>query len=201
MGNATGKGMVASYDAVGRYRQDEINGFTDELLDGFLDSADPAGARNILDAMAGDGNLTLRLQRYCAARGLPFPRTSVLEYSRVQAEFARHALDPIGVRVYWGDALSMSDLETGAALPRQSYDRVLIKSSNHEIPKVDQPRLYQGVFDVLRPGGSFHNLGFLFEDVVGRDEFGHIARAKDRLAGMEAAVRNRYFLTRAELYG
>src|SRR5262249_22516027 len=68
-------------------------------------------------------------------------------------------------------------------------------------PLKDQPRLYQGVFDVLRPGGSFLNLGFLFDDAAQRDELGAIARVKDRLAGMDAAVRNRYFLTRTEFYG
>ncbi len=201
MNEATGKGVQAAYDAVGRYRQDEINGFTDELLDQFLDACELPQARAVLDAMAGDGNLTCRLHRYCLKRGLPFPPTQVLEYSRVQAEFARHELSLLGPLVLWGDVLTMTNLDSGETLPDASFDRVLIKSSNHEIPLADQARLYRSVYRVLRPGGLFVNLGFLFDDRAKRDELREIARVKDRLAGMEAAVRNRYFLLREEFYG
>lgn len=191
----------ASYDTVGRYRQDEINGFPRELIDELLGAADLPSARTVLDAMSGDGNLSVRLHAYCLERKFAAPATTALEYSRVQSDFAQEALDPLGARALWGDALSMSDRSDGRPLPDAGFDRVLIKSSNHEIPVEDQVRLYGSVFRVLRPGGYFVNLGFLFDDVQERDEFREIARVKDTLAGMNDAARNRYFLTRTEFYG
>jgi SAM-dependent methyltransferase len=190
----------AAYDTVGRYRQDDINGFSRELIFRMLAAAQPAGASSILDAMAGDGNLTLRLADYCRDERIPFPETTVLEFSRVQASFAERELSPLGAKVIWGDVLRMKDLKTGHEIPDGSFDRVLIKSSNHEIPLRDQPALYGSVFRVLRPGGTFVNLGMLFDDPQERDELREIARVKDTFAGMHAAVVNRYFLTRSELY-
>jgi SAM-dependent methyltransferase len=191
----------AAYDVVGRYKQDEVNGFTPALIDRMLDAAQLAGAESVLDAMAGDGNLTQRLFTYCRARGLPVPRTTVLELSPVQSEFARGAVGPLGASVLCGDVLAMRDSATGYVLPGNVFDRVLIKSASHEIPCSLQPDLYRSVFRVLRPGGIFINVGFLFDDPTERDEAREIARVKDRLAGMEAAVRNRHFLMREEFYG
>ncbi len=191
----------AAYDVVGRYKQDEVNGFTPALIDRMLDAAQLAGAESVLDAMAGDGNLTQRLYTYCKARGIPAPRTTVLELSPVQSEFARGTVAPLGASVVCGDVLAMTDSATGYVLPGNVFDRVLIKSASHEIPIALQPELYKSIFRVLRPGGIFVNVGFLFDDPNERDEAREIARVKDRLAGMEAAVRNRHFLMREELYG
>ena len=191
----------AAYDVVGRYKQDEVNGFTPALIDRMLDAAQLAGAESVLDAMAGDGNLTQRLYAYCRTRGLPAPRITALELSPVQSEFARGSVGPLGASVLCGDVLAMTDSATGYVLPGNVFDRVLIKSASHEIPCRLQPDLYRSIFRVLRPGGIFVNVGFLFDDPTERDEAREIARVKDRLAGMEAAVRNRHFLMREEFYG
>jgi len=191
----------AAYDVVGRYKQDEVNGFTTALVERMLDAAQLTGAESVLDAMAGDGNLTKRLYTYCRSRGLPTPRTTVLELSPVQSEFARGALGPLGASVLCGDVLAMRDSATGYVLPGNVFDRVLIKSSSHEIPSTLQPELYRSIFRVLRPGGIFVNVGFLFDDTEERREVRELARVKDRLAGMDAAVRNRHFLMREEFYG
>jgi len=188
------------YDLVGRYRQDDVNGFSQELIYRMLEAADLARAYDVLDAMAGDGNLTLRMGEFCRDRKIRFPKTTVLEYSRVQSTFARHHLAPLGADVVWGDVLGMTDLATKQPLREAAFDRVLIKSANHEIPRDKQPELYQSVFRTLRPGGTFVNLGMLFDDVRERNELREIARVKDSLAGLQAAVVNRYFLTRDEFY-
>ena len=200
MGHGIDSFEGASYDTVGRYRQDEINGFSKELIDALLDAAQLKEAGLVLDAMAGDGNLTVRLHEFCKERNMEMPKVIALEYSRVQTEFADHALSPLGARAIWGDVLSMKERRGDREIPEGSFDRVMIKSSNHEIPLADQPRMYRSVFRVLRPAGTFVNLGFLFDDAEERDELRSIARVKDSLAGMDAAVRNRYFLTRREFY-
>jgi len=191
----------AAYDVVGRYKQDEVNGFTPALIDRMLDAAQLARAGTVLEAMAGDGNLTQRIFIYCKNRGLPPPRVTVLELSQVQSDFARGMLAPLGASVVCGDVVAMTDSATGYVLPGNVFDRVLIKSGSHEIPLLLQPELYKSIFRVLKPGGIFVNIGMLFDDPNERDEAREIARVKDRLAGMEAAVRNRHFLMREEFYG
>ena len=190
----------AAYDSVGRYDQDAINGFQEGLVERMLELADLGRASQVLDAMGGDGNLTRRLGLFCAQRGLALPARAVLEYSRVQREFAAAELEGDGVRVIWGDAVSMKDLATGEILPDESYDRVLIKSALHELPLDRQLPLYESIFRVLKPGGLFVNMGFLFDDTAERDEFREIARTKDTLAGLDSMARDRHFLLRAELH-
>lgn len=188
----------AAYDAVGRYDQDAINGFEEGLVERMLELADLEHAESVLDAMGGDGNLTRKLGLYCSQRSWPLPARTVLEYSRVQKEFAAAELEGDGVRVVWGDAISMTDLATGESIPPESFDRVLIKSALHELPLDRQLPLYRAIMRVLKPGGLFVAMGFLFEDREERDEFREIARAKDTLAGLESMARDRHFLVREE---
>jgi hypothetical protein len=146
--------LQTPYDLVGRYRQDDVNGFSREQIFRMLEAADLARAADVLDAMAGDGNLTLRMSEFCRERQIPLPKTRVLEFSRVQATFARHNLAPLGADVVWGDILGMTDLASQRPLPEAAYDRVLIKSANHEIPRERQPDS-TGRASALRPGGLF----------------------------------------------
>ena len=96
----------AAYDAVGRYDQDAINGFEEGLVDRMLELAELAGAGAVLDAMGGDGNLTRKLGLFCEQRGIALPTRTVLEYSRVQREFASAELENLGVKVIWGGTIS-----------------------------------------------------------------------------------------------
>ena len=95
----------------------------------------------------------------------------------------------------------MCDLETQKKLDNAQFDRVVIKSGNHEIRKDQQLKLYQSVFRVLENEGLFINLGFVFENQDERDEFAELTRLKDKLAGMIAAYENRFFCIRDEFYG
>jgi ubiquinone/menaquinone biosynthesis C-methylase UbiE len=160
----------------------------------------PASSYRILDAMAGDGNLTQRLYRYCSRYGMLAPEMILLEYSRIQCEFARAQLVDTPAQVLWGDVLRMENVATRKILPDAIFDRVMIKSGNHEIPLAQQAELYESVFRVLKPGGLFVNLGFLFDDPAERDEFHKLMRFKDRTAGLTEAAKNRHVLTRDELY-
>ena len=199
--NVAGLSEVApAYDKVGVYDQDAVNGFSEQMLTTMLDIVNPGYTSNILDAMAGNGNLTSRLYDYCEQRGIISPDVVVLEFSRVQCQFAKERLADTPAKVVWGDILTMEDYEHEELLPKSVFDRVMIKSGNHEIPLAKQLDLYDSIFRVLKPGGVFINLGFLFDDVEERDQFREFARCKDSLAGLHSAVKNRHFLTRDELY-
>src|SRR5207245_2921499 len=80
--------IATAYDTVGVYDQDAINGFSDHILTTLLDLINPGAVSHILDAMAGNGNLTARLYDYCERRGLFPPDVTLLEFSRVQCALA-----------------------------------------------------------------------------------------------------------------
>ena len=189
-----------AYDKVGAYNQDAINGFSEELVDHMLDLVNPAQATSILDAMAGNGNLTRRLYAYCSRRGINVPPVCVLDYSSVQCGFAREKLAHTHAHVIWGNVLTMEDYDTGTILPEACFDRVMIKSGSHEIPFEKQTALYQSLHRVLKPGGRLVNLGLLFDDVEERHHFQALGRLKDRTAGLYDAVKNRHYPTREEFY-
>src|SRR6185436_20029604 len=104
---------LQAYDVVGRYRQDEINGFPESLLTRLIELVDPATVGSVLDAMASDGNLTERLHRFCKERGIPLPELTAIEISRVQSEFAKQELRRVPAKIVWGDALTMTPGEGG----------------------------------------------------------------------------------------
>ena len=189
----------AAFDTVGHYSQDQINGFSEDFLNRFIAFIKPQQSHAILDLMGGDGNLSARIIDWCNKNGVNTPKLTMLEYSRVQCEFAKKNLGS-AADVVWGDALQMKSLDTKKAITPASYDRVVIKSSNHEIPLARQIELYRKAFEMLEPGGYFFNLGMLFDEIAERDELAEIGRCKDRLAGMTQAVLNRHWLTRKELY-
>src|SRR5712691_3048479 len=119
--------VEAAYDKVGAYDQDAINGFSEQMLHTMLDLVNPAQASDILDAMAGNGNLTLRLYDYCRRRcrrrGITLPNVVLLELSRVQCELAKTHLAYTPAKVIWGDILNMEDYERDTSLPERFFDR------------------------------------------------------------------------------
>ena len=185
---------------MGIYDQDAVNGFSEHTLNTFVDIVNPGHASHLLDAMAGNGNLTVRLYDYCQRHGIVCPTITLLELSRRQCAVARQHLADSPAHAVWGDVVTMTDYEHDTVFSAGDFDRVMIKSGTHEIPLGQQLELYRQIFHVLRPGGVFVNLGFLFDDAEERDQFRELTRCKDQLAGLESAVHNRHFLTREEFY-
>jgi len=192
--------VETAYDKVGKYNQDTINGFSEEFLDRMIELVNPQTSENMLDAMAGNGNLTSRLYNYCKKCDIDFPNVYLLDTSHIQCEFARERLAAFNANVIWGDILTMKSYEDNECLPENFFDTVMIKSGNHEIPLEKQAHLYTNLFRILKPGGIFVNLGLLFDDMEERNQFQELTRFKDRMAGLDSAVTNRHVLTREELY-
>lgn len=198
---ANPKTKLADYDNVGKYDQNKVNGITPRLIESMIELIQPDTADSVLDAMAGNGNLTESFFAYCQSREITGPKITVLEYSPVQLAFAEANPKLKGADFIWGDVITMTDRKTGEAIPDESFDRIMIKSALHEIPLEEQQTFLESVFRVLRPGGLFVNLGFLFTKAEEREEFAEIAKVKDKLAGMEDAARRRHFSTEAEFFG
>ncbi|MCB0336751.1 MAG: class I SAM-dependent methyltransferase [Bdellovibrionales bacterium] len=193
-------GLEADYDLVGKYQQDDINGFEQSIIEELFGLGEVHSAQRVLDAMAGDGNLSEALVRFCKAHDYALPQLSMLEYSNVQCDVARARPELSSTQIIWGDILKLCSRATNKPVEKSQYDRVFIKSASHEIPKHEQLTMYSNVFDLLEEGGLFVNLGFLFESSDERDEFREIARSKDTLAGLQSMAENRHFLTRDEFY-
>lgn len=192
--------LIADYDLVGEYTQDDINGFDDSLIEKMIKYAQIEPGQKILDAMGGDGNLSYKICQYCEKNGLPIPEVTLFEYSRVQCEFAKAKLSGYPVTVIHGDILSLTDLDKKIKISTNYYDRVLIKSANHELTLEQQSIMYKNVFEMLKPSGLFINLGFTHDTNEEQREFKKIARTKDSLAGLYTMAKNRHFPTKAEVH-
>lgn len=193
--------LLKDYDVVGKYSQDEVNGFSGDVIPTLVNAVIDFKPGNILDCMAGDGNLALRCLQGYYERGVNPPDMELLEFSRVQSEIARSRLEHLGVKIWTGDVLVMKTHEGNCVFADSHFDCIMIKSANHEIPVDLQAQMYQQLFRILKPGGMFINLGFAFHDEKARDEVRHLALCKDSLAGLVGAASNRYFLMQSELYG
>jgi SAM-dependent methyltransferase len=190
---------LADYDVVGDYKQDRINGFQPDLIYKMIESSDLKNGFQILDAMAGNGNLTAHILKYCQNKNITNTNITTLEFSEVQCEIARKQILNENVEIFWGDILTLTSFQTGKKLPLESYDRILLKSANHEIPQHKQDLFYKNLFSLLKPGGKLIMLGFIFEDEVERNEFAVITKFKDTMAGMKYAAENRHFSTRNDI--
>jgi len=76
-----------SYDVVGRYNQNKVNGFQQQLIDRMLEVAELGTAETVLDAMGGDGNLSASIIDYCRRNNFSTPKLTLFEISRVQCKF------------------------------------------------------------------------------------------------------------------
>ena len=192
--------ILKDYDVVGSYSQDEVNGFPHDIIPTLINAVIDFYPRTLLDCMAGDGNLGRRCLETFEKRGLSIPAMQVLEYSRVQSEIAKARLAPWKTQVLAGDVLTMKNHDGVPLFADNTFECVMIKSANHEIPQSAQVQMYSQIFRILQPGGMFVNLGFAFEDEKARDEVRHLALCKDSLAGLVGAAANRHFLMKDEFY-
>jgi ubiquinone/menaquinone biosynthesis C-methylase UbiE len=187
---------TADYDIPGHYNQNAINGFDDGLIERMFDVSDLEHASVVLDAMAGNGNLSLSLYDYCQKKNIKSPNILLFELSKVQAELAEDSLQSFPAEVVQGNILEMKQ---HPQVPSSHFDRVMLKSATHEIPADQQQMMYENILNAIKPGGRFVNLGMIFEDDAERDEARGLARVKDTLAGMHGAAMNRHFLTESEM--
>ncbi|MBL7554211.1 MAG: methyltransferase domain-containing protein [Bdellovibrionaceae bacterium] len=193
--------ILKDYDVVGNYSQDEVNGFSHDVIPTLINAVIDFYPKTMLDCMAGDGNLGQRCLETFLERGVPTPELQLLEFSRVQSEIAKARLAAWDTQVWTGDVLSMKSHDGEPLFAENTFDCIMIKSANHEIPRESQVQMYSQLLRILKPGGMFINLGFAFEDENARDEVRHLAQCKDSLAGLHGAAANRYFLMKDEFYG
>lgn len=179
---------------------DTINGFSPDALNCLIDLLDPTPNSKILDAMAGDGNLTCRLYNHCKREDIDLPEVTLLDTSKVQCEIAKAQLAHTPAKVICRDVLTLQSRDGSESISKDFFDKVMLKSATHEIPLENQIELYRNLLNALKPGGMLISLGFVFDDKKERNEYRDIARVKDTLAGFEHVTHYHHFLTREEFY-
>ena len=179
--------MQTSYDTIGAYDQDAVNGFRPDFINQFIEKCEIKANDKVLDAMGGDGNLALKI--YDAHPDIELTSADI---SKVQTDIARQRLSN-NVRVLTCDLVN-EKLFDG------EFDKIVIKSGTHEIPKADQLKLYTNLFRALKPGGKLINLGILLDTEEIRAEINQLNYYRSTLAGVTQDITNRHFLTRKEFY-
>lgn len=80
-----------------------------------------------------------------------------------------------------------------------TFDIVISKMVIHEINQLNQKNALKEIYRILKPGGKFIYWD-LFLDKSVRNFFQEIIREKDRLCRFDTLVRDRYFLTKKEIF-
>jgi ubiquinone/menaquinone biosynthesis C-methylase UbiE len=163
----------------------KIHSVSEDLYTKVLDSLDLFPGAAIADLMAGHGEMSDAIVKYCCAKGFIVNGIMLDAYEKQMPE--RHIFTKV-----------VGDIRK-PVLAENSLDRTVMKLGLHEIPQKDQQLAISQVYRALKPNGIcvFWELGL--SDTYEQDIFQKIVRKKDALAGFDDLVKNRYFCTETEL--
>ena len=120
------------------------------------------------------------------------PEIYILDESPVQIKRAQEEL-----KILPDDHILLGDIrKTG--MSDEKFDKTIIKMGLHELPKLEQEKVFTEMYRILKPGGKF----ITWELSLNQDTqeiFQDVLRKKDELSGFEALVKNRYFQRHDEL--
>jgi len=120
------------------------------------------------------------------------PEIYILDESPVQIKRAKEEL-----KILPDDHILLGDVRT-TGMAGEKFDKAVIKMGIHELPKLEQEKVFAEMYRILKPGGKF----ITWELSLNQDTqkpFQDILRKKDELSGFEALVQKRYFQRHDEL--
>ena len=156
-----------------------------------IEAVDPQPGQKILSGMDGYGSVSRWILDSAKSKGFT-PEIFSLDESPVQVERLRKS--SLGIPP---DHVAIGDIRE-TPFEDDTFDTVVIKMGVHELPKDEQPNIFKEVLRILKPGGRFV-IWELSLNEKNQRPFQDIIREKDRLAGFDELVRNRYFPTHSEL--
>lgn len=174
--------MKTPYNVMRRDCQN-LHSFTEKDVQLFIKLAEIKKGDVILDAMAGNGAIAKELEKI---KGI---KLYVLDNSEFQIEDAKKNVK--NAKFYVSSALKMPFTDN-------FFDKIFIRNGVYEIPKEKQVKLYKEILRVLKKGGLFLNWAVELNE-KNQKAFQNLAREKDKIAGYEDLVKNRYFMTKKEL--
>lgn len=143
---------------------------------------DPKQGERILDLMGGDGAVASKLYDYASKQGISL-NLGVMDAFSAQLERAPAYLEKI-----LGDVKAMPS-ESG------SYNKIVVKMGFHELPLAQQQEAVKEAYRTLKPEGKLVIWMVGLENLAQQDTFHKLVREKDRIAGFNEFVENRYFPT------
>jgi len=163
----------------------KIHAVSEESYTKVIESLKLFSDAKFADVMAGHGEMSDAVIKYCADKGF-YVQGIILDAYEAQLP-KNHPFKKI-----------VGDIRE-PILESNSLDRLVIKLGLHEIPNVDQEKAISQIYNSLKPGGIgvFWELGL--SDVHEQEIFQQIVRKKDELAGFDDLVKNRYFCMESEL--
>lgn len=183
-------GIKRSFDdRIVRYEQ--IHKVQEADYAALVHAVDPQSGEVIFEGCAGYADVTKHIIEASRDFDVP-PAMYILDDSPVQMQRAQNELQLLpNVRFMLGDIRK-------TAMPDSFCDKTVIKMGIHELPKVEQLKIFSEMHRILKLSGKF----VIWELALGTDTqkaFQDIIRKKDELAGFESLVRNRYFQRHEEL--
>lgn len=172
-------------------RYEHIHNVQESDMNLLAESLELSDTNTVADVMCGYGAVTKALFTWCGEG---------IKISAILVDCHSEQLDR-----------SISELENNEHVTRligdarhtlfdpNSLDRAVIKMGIHEVPKVDQQLIVDNMFKALKPGGIFVTWDVAVDCEEVQILFQKIIREKDRLAGFDSLVKDRYFFTKEEL--
>jgi len=158
-----------------------LHNLTENDIDKFISIVKINKNEIILDAMAGNGAIAKELSKKDI-------NLYVLDKSEFQINEAKNNIK--NAKFYVASALKMP-------FKNNFFDKVFIRSSIYEVPKKQQISLYKEILRVLKKHGSFINWTWKIDE-TNKKTFQKLIKEKDKIAGFDELVKNRYFPTKEE---
>jgi len=161
---------------------EKAHGVNGEDWNALIKAIDPKQGERILDLMGGDSAVASKLYEYVSKQNMNL-NLSVMDSFPKQLERAPAYLEKI-----LGDVRAMPS-ESG------TYDKIVVKMGFHELPLIEQQKSVKEVYRTLKPEGKLVTWMVGLENPAEQDAFRKFIREKDRIAGFNEFVENRYFPT------
>jgi ubiquinone/menaquinone biosynthesis C-methylase UbiE len=179
--NELGDNQMAGYDE----RNEDLekaHGVRQEDWDNLLEIVNPREGEAILDLMGGPGAVAKQIYRVAEQSG-KYVSLSIMDAYEAQMGGA-----PENIKKIRGDVKDIP-------LPDEIIDSVVIKMGLHELQLEDQDIAASEIYRILKPQGKFVNWMSNLRDKRQQEVFQWLFREKDRIAGLDELVKNRYFPT------
>lgn len=175
---------MAGYD-IRKQNMEKAHGVRERDWDALIKTIDPKQGEKILDLMGGDGVVASKLYDYASKKGIGLS-LGVMDAFSKQLERAPKHLERIV-----GDVRRMP-VKSG------TYDKIVVKMGFHELPLIEQQESLKEVYRTLKPKGKLVIWMVGLKNSHEQNTFHKFAREKDRIAGFNDFVENRYFPTKQQ---
>lgn len=170
---------------------EEIHKIKEEDFHQLVSAIDPKPGQVILDGMDGYGAVSKHILEEAEKDNFK-PEIYTLDESVTQIERARKNIPDIDEA-----HITQADIRE-TRFPDNKFDSVVIKMGVHELPQAEQPKIFKEMYRIIKPGGKFV-IWELALNEKNQKIFQEFIREKDRLAGFDKLVKNRYFPRHDEL--